>query len=186
MYGNQNSIMKKTILNKLQVLDVKLENLLEDLQAHSHEALNQKPSADSWSAVQVMYHLMLSEKYSLQYCKKKLGFKPTLEKAGIGAKLRSLFVQGYLLLPLKAKAPKAVASPMLPEEGDLVSIAKKWRAQRRELEDFFNSLPAEYLDKEVYKHPMVGRLSFIGMLDFIGAHFKSHQKQIFRTILKYL
>ena len=174
--------MKESILKKLHALNAKLENLLEDLQAYSHEALNHKPSADSWSSAQVMYHLMLSENYSLQYCKKKLGFKPTLKKAGIGAKVRSLIVQGYLLSPIKVKAPKAVASPMLPEEGDLVSIAKKWRTQRRELEDFFNSLPAEYLDKEVYKHPLGGRLSLAGMIDFLDAHFVNHKKQIFRTI----
>ena len=174
--------MKETISKKLHILNVKLENLLDDLEAYSHEALNNKPSVDSWSAAQVMYHLMLSENYALQYCKKKLGFKPTLKKAGIGAKVRSLIVQGYLLSPIKVKAPKAVASPMLPKEGDLISIAKKWREQRREMGDFLNSIPVEYLDKEVYKHPLGGRLSLAGMIDFLDAHFQNHKKQIFKAI----
>lgn len=174
--------MKETILNKLHALNAKLENLLDDLQAYSHETLNHKPSSDSWSTAQIMYHLMLSENYSLQYCKKKLSFKPTLKKAGIRAKVRSLIVQGYLLSPIKVKAPKAVASPMLPKEGDLISIAKKWREQRSEMEGFFSSLPVEYLDKEIYKHPLGGRLSLEGMIDFLDAHFQNHKKQIFKAI----
>ena len=45
-----------------------------------------------------------------------------------------------------------------------------------------DSLPNEYLNKLVYKHPSVGRLTLKQMLTFFRTHINRHEKQINRLI----
>jgi hypothetical protein len=127
-------------------------------------------------------HLLLSEKYSLQYCEKKLSFDPSLPKAGLAAAVRALFVKAYLLLPLKVKAPALISTSALPKEDDLANIKTQYQAQRQLLRTFLEQLEEGYLDREVYKHPFAGRLSFSGMFSFLTAHFRHHRKQIYRAL----
>jgi hypothetical protein len=47
---------------------------------------------------------------------------------------------------------------------------------------FLDNLPAEYADKEVYRHPFAGRMSLAGMLSFFEAHFINHRRQLYRAL----
>lgn len=173
---------RQELLHKLQGLDHELQQLLDQLRPYSHEVLNQSPKPGAWSAMQVLHHVKLSEFYSQQYCEKKLSFEPQLKQAGWLENVRAKLVVGYLRAPFRVKAPKAIAGPALPEESQLSAIETEWKAQRKSLAQFMAKLPDQYLDKAVYKHPMGGRLSFMGMLDFFQAHFRRHQQQIWRSI----
>lgn len=174
--------MRAAILDQLTVLDKELEELLTELAAYSKEQLNRQPAPDSWSATQVLHHLLLSEKYSRQYCEKKLSFKPDLPKAGLMTAARTQFVKWYLFLPLKVKAPAMISSSALPEEDELSNIVAQFTAQRKQLRTYLEQVEEQYLDREVYKHPFAGRLSLGGMLNFFQAHFRHHRKQIYRAL----
>lgn len=167
---------------QLAKVNADLDQLFADLEKYSTEKLCKKPTPDAWSAIQVMHHLRLSEKYSLAYCEKKLSFKPKLKKAGILAAGRAVIVDLYLSSPFKFKAPAAISGDATPNSGDLATIKKEWKRERDRLEKFINDLPAEYADKEVYKHPFGGRMSIKGMLQFFESHFRNHRKQIFRAL----
>ncbi len=175
-------MMSPVIEKKLGKLDRQLETLFSYLSAFSNQEFNRHPAPDSWSAAQVMHHLMLSEKLSLNYCKKKLSFNPQLKKAGILTILRSNFVQLYLLSPLKFKAPKGVDSTALPESDTIDNVSAQWRSQRKQLHGFFIEVPENILDKQLYKHPVGGRLSLKGMLDFFDTHFQHHLPQIRKAL----
>jgi len=54
--------------------------------------------------------------------------------------------------------------------------------ERKDLYEFIDSVSEDYIDKEVYKHPLGGRLSLTGMLEFFDSHFDHHSKQIFRAL----
>ena len=168
--------------NQLKQLDTKLNKLFADLENYSTEQLCKKPAPDSWSAIQILHHLIMSEKYSRMYCEKKLSFKPKLKKAGISASLRAKFVNFYLNSPLKAPAPKQISGPHLPTEDTLDNVREIWLAERVNLAKFIHNLPQEYADKEVYKHPLGGRLSINGMMQFFDSHFINHEKQIYRAL----
>ena len=174
--------MRAELHKRLQDLDVKLDELIEHASKYSEEAINKAPAPGKWSATQIMNHLILSEKLSLAYCKKKLSFSPDLKKAGVAAKLRSLFVKYYLLSPLKFKAPKGIQTKDLPDHDTLFSIAQKWKEVRKEISSFIDEVPDVYLDKEVYKHPFGGRLSLLGLFEFFNAHFKNHYRQILAAL----
>ncbi|MBX2871143.1 MAG: DinB family protein [Saprospiraceae bacterium] len=170
------------LITQLQGLDSELNELLKSLSTYSHEALNKNPKEGAWSATQVLHHVKLAEYYSLKYCEKKLSFNPELGKVGWQEHLRGKLVKWYLQAPLKVKAPTIMSGSALPAESELSDIESEWKDQRKHLKKFFEDLPEEHIDKAVYKHPFGGRLSFGGMLAFYQAHFRRHQKQIWRTI----
>ena len=175
---------RSLLFAKLQRLDKELDDLLTSLGNYSHEALNQSPKEGAWSATQVLHHVKLAEYYSLKYCEKKLSFKPELGKVGWREYLRGTLVKWYLQIPLKVNAPANMSGTALPAESHLAEIEAEWKGLRKELYKFLEDLSEDYIDKAVYKHPFGGRLSFAGMLDFYQAHFRRHQRQIWRTLPK--
>lgn len=173
--------MDHKVQQKLDQLDKDLRLLLTDLDGYAEQKLNLKPNADAWSVFQVMHHLILSEQTSLRYIQKKLSFNPELKKAGIMAGMRHLFLKNYLKYPLKVKAPTLV-SDSIPEQSTFWEVAKSWKNERQALRTLLNTLPPEIYSKEIYKHPMTGKVTLAAMLDFFQAHFDRHKKQIHRTL----
>ena len=174
--------MKNKALKKLDKLDESLNQLLSDLDSYTNEQLNQRPENGGWSVTQILNHLILSEKGSIAYCNKKLSFNPKLKSAGLVSELRLKVIQTYMSLPLKVKAPSIVGTEALPPTDDLDNLKALWKKHRSDVQEFINTLPDEYLKKEIYKHPMGFRLSLVGMLGFFEAHFKTHQKQVYNAI----
>ncbi len=176
--------MKRKLEKRFKQLDVRLLQLLEDLKGYNDEQLNRPPRPGKWSPVQVMQHLMLSEHYGHAYLKKKLSFNPTLRKAGLMAGLRASAVHAYLKLPFSFKAPKVVSTEQLESNVPFWELAKRWKDQRSDLKTYLLSLPDDTLRREIYKHPMGGRLSAAGMLGFFAQHFDRHEKQIKKALRK--
>ncbi|MFN7117073.1 MAG: DinB family protein [Saprospiraceae bacterium] len=174
--------MNQKISAQLQQIDTKLNKLLSDLQQYSDEKLNHKPTPESWSVVQVLQHLMLVENASAKYVQKKLSYNPKLSKVNLGTAWRMLILKSYNWLPIKLKAPSYVNENNFAEQAVLADVAAKWQEQRRQLRDYLATLPDTIYDKEVYKHPLAGRLSLNGMLQFYEGHFDRHYKQIQRLL----
>ena len=170
------------LTEQLTELDAQLTALFKEMEGYTEAQLNAKPSENAWSATQVMHHLMLSEKYSVQYCRKKLSFNPKLKKANWRTNLSYYLLDFYLWLPVKIGAPKMIATPMLPVHSTLPDIKKEWAILRKDLHLFIKETPAELFDKELYKHPLIGRMTIGGMVHFFQGHFKRHHRQIKRTL----
>lgn len=170
--------MNKKIERQFQHLDAKLANLLADLEPYSTDQLQRKPTPTAWSVIQVLQHLLLVEQVSTKYVQKKLSFHPTLKDANLLTALRVQAAYVYNFLPIKLKAPSYVDDSNFSNEVLLSDIAVQWQNQRRQLHDYLSALPETIFQKEVYKNPVVGRLSLYGMLQFFEGHFDRHHKQI--------
>ncbi|RME93152.1 MAG: DinB family protein [Bacteroidetes bacterium] len=173
---------KAHVLHKLDALDEALDSFFSTLGKYSEDQLNAPPQAGGWSALQAAHHLMLAEKYALQYCEKKLSFDPQLIQAGLGTRLRSFLVRHYDSFPIKFKAPKLVGAAALPNWSSLADLQQQWRQQRAQLRAFLLSQPEARFGEEVFKHPFAGRLDFAGMLDFFWGHFQRHRLQALRAL----
>lgn len=173
---------KTATLKELDQIDQALQRHLGRWGQYSDEQLNQRPPDGGWSPIQVMHHLILAEGGSLGYLKKKLGFKPQLNKVGISDRFRALMLRFYLSLPVKFKAPKVVGDEVLPDHADFAETKADWLGVRTELRDYLNTLPEEHFSKSLYKHPFAGRMSLRGMLQFFGSHVERHAAQIERTL----
>ncbi len=175
--------MDSKLRNQLDLLDAELNKLLEELRNYRESDLNRRPKPGAWSPLQVMQHLMRSEELSQAYVTKKLSFNPTLRNKSIASSFRSAAVNLYLSSPFKFKAPDAIGDNALPEGSSFWEVVKQWTNQRQALADFLENIPAEYRNKEVYKHPVGGRLTLDQMLEFFHAHFRRHRKQIRKALI---
>jgi DinB superfamily len=175
--------MSDNILNQLNLHYGRVEQLLDSLKDYDDAALNRKPAPGSWSAIQTLHHLILSEELSLAYVQKKLGFQQDgFEKAGIASWGRSVLVWFFLNLPFKLKAPPGVGPEALPEQATLAATRARWEAIQKRWLDFFRALPAGLENRVVYKHPVSGRLSWGGMIGFFRQHRARHSGQIWRAL----
>lgn len=179
-------ILKPSLQKRLDRMDTELADLFEVLNKYSDDDLNWKPKADQWSVLQVMVHLMKAEAGSQAYVEKKLSSGHShLSKAGILAGSRKHIMNCILRFPFKIKAPKGFGTENLPDRSSFWDLVKQWKKQREDLRNYLASLPNEALSKEIYKHPVAGRMSVNGMLSFFEVHFKRHRKQIDRVLQNY-
>lgn len=174
---------KKTKIH-LKNLDQKLTNLLRDLKNYSDAKLNEQPSSNEWSVLQIMQHLMKAESGSVMYVKKKLSFEPELAEAGVLSSFRSVFLNIALSSPIKIKAPAQISGEALSTDFTFWEVAKQWKMQRKELAIYLESLPEDFYRKDLYKHPLSGKMTLAGMLSFFNKHVDRHTRQIQRTLKK--
>jgi hypothetical protein len=162
-------------------LEISRQALFEKIDSIDDDLVNFKPDLHSWSIVQVCHHLILSEELSLQYLNKKLQYKSPIAQAGIWAFLRSSLTNYALQLPIRYRAPKRVSE--FPENLDWNNLKSRWVAVRIGMQECLEKIPEEYVNKLVYKHPSIGRLTIDQMLTFFKNHIFRHEKQIDRLII---
>ncbi len=173
---------KDILLRKKAVYEQKVAALLHSLAPYGDERLNRSPASGHWSAMQVLHHLILVELLALRYVQKKLSFQPKLEKAGLPEWFRLVGLSIYLRTPLKFRAPDAVGEQHLPAFASLEETRRQWQEVHTAWHTFLEAMPEEHLDRAVFRHPLVGRLSWTGTFAFFKAHLDRHRKQLWRTL----
>jgi hypothetical protein len=174
--------MNAKIDAKLQQLDAELEQLLKTLLKNPHEKLAQKPGPGRWSVYEVMQHLMLAEGGGYRYLSKKTLSMKLPARAGLGSWFRRTLTKTYLNTSFKFKAPAAAAEEAFKTVDSFAQISGEWQQNRSNMRKLLESLPVGWDQVQAYKHPVGGRMSLMGMLDFWEAHFRRHKKQIERTL----
>lgn len=155
--------------------------LLALVETVDNHVLNQQPSSEKWSTLQILTHLYISEKLSLAYIKKKsLGIN-NLGNAGIVQSLLMIVLKISQRLPFKFKAPKVVVENTL-ETMPLEELRERWSLLRLELKALLENLPPAHIHKLVYKHPVAGRLSLPQAIVFFAEHIHHHVPQIKRIL----
>lgn len=170
--------MNKKLQQEFDALEksrIELFNILDKLDASS---MNKQPDASSWSVVQVMDHLTLAEHNSLLYMKKKLSVTDKFKKSNLNTLWRLFLLKAALNLPMKWKAPKIVADARNEKNYEQAKAA--WIEVRNGLRDLLEQFPEQYLDSEIFKHPLAGKFTVVQALSFMHTHFNHHLKQIDR------
>lgn len=152
------------------------DHLLDDLAGWDIEILQKKPDEMRWSVVQIVNHLILVERMSLVYIKKKY---PAINELGEEGLKQKLAMKGMKLAQRstkKFKAPSAVGQPQ--NEDDLEQLKVEWTKAQGDLKVFLEDYPDKYLKKLLFKHPFVGRLSLAQMMKVNLYHMVRHKSQI--------
>ena len=165
----------KPIFDRLQKSMI---DLLEEVKDQPDSVLNTPPENGGWSVLQVMYHMVLVEEQSMIYVKKKLSFGEEIPNAGLKGYFRWMYLKNMSRIPFKVDAPATVNESSMPEEIRFWELLKKWKDSRAELEEFLDDLPSDLLKAELFKHPMVGKMTLKSMLYFFELHFKRHRRQL--------
>ncbi len=173
---------KSETQQQFQKIEEERNAFLNELSKISNEALNKKSSQNAWSVLEVVEHLIKSEHYSLKYIEKKMSFNPSFETSGMKTSFRYFVLKVSMWSPFSIKAPVAVSQ--FSSDSDFEDLKSKWGNEREKLKLFLEFFSSDLLDKEVYKHPAVGKITIPQMLKFFSLHFNRHKKQVFRTLEK--
>ncbi|MEX2410811.1 MAG: DinB family protein, partial [Candidatus Paceibacterota bacterium] len=96
--------MKQKTTRAFKNLETQKKELISLYDSLSAEQRAFRPEPDSWNLLQVMRHIVTSERLSLAYIQRKVSSKANIPKAGIGSLARFLILQLAFYLPLKFKA----------------------------------------------------------------------------------
>ena len=166
---------------KLEQLERATEHLLASAAALGPDS-SKAPAPGSWSANQVVHHLLFIEGNIVQYIQKKMHAEEMLPKVGLLTRLRARVVRLLLRLPgFRYKAPRGVATltnagnlPGLPE------LRQTWDTTRRQLERVLNEFPGRLLNRAIFPHPRSGRITIYQVMEFLLDHLLHHQQQLAR------
>lgn len=167
---------------QLLQLNKELDSLLTYLSLFPSEKLQQRPSPNAWSVMEILQHVMLAEKLSVAYVGKKIQHPKGLKKAGMIERCRLMLLRFFLYAPLKFKAPSMVAEQHFNSQTDLDTLANNWRSIRATMASLLEEFPPELLGTNIYRHALAGRLTLDGMFLFFEGHFRRHRKQIEKTL----
>lgn len=170
--------MRKKLENKIEIIEGLKNDIINNFDLLTPNQLSFKPSANKWSLVQVIEHLMLAETSSLNYVNKKILDPTTLLDKTFTSKFRALLLKIFFALPIKVKRRPKVVSPT--DSPDYQNVLLRWNIARNALRQFIDEQSEEILGKLIYKHPFAGRLNAYQMLCFFEDHIKHHQKQMNR------
>lgn len=152
--------------------------LLSELEGMSPEQLSVSQN-ESWSAIQVIEHIIWSETGTLGYMKKKTssgweGLSLTSDEEN----LKSSMLNARLVSEEKYKAPAILPDPEGKKSID--ELVAEWNLLREDLSKFINGLDENFYDRLVFKQPIAGPLNLFQTLQFLNHHLRHHIPQIKR------
>ncbi len=168
--------MEKRLALPFGRLESRRQALLSQLAGLEASQLNRQPGPGRWSITQILCHLISSEELSLGYVRKKMLAPERLRDAGIAGWLRLAALVAALRAPKRFKAPHATAR--VPEAEEPALTRRRWDEVRDGWRELLESLPPELVDKALFRHPFVGRMSLPQALRFMGEHLRHHVKQV--------
>ena len=173
--------MSSRLLRALSRLERQTRSLLDQLCTWSPEQLRFRPSPTSWSALELIEHLMFAERAVLQMMRGNLGEGRDVTMID---RFRSVVVLGMMALPLRFKVPDAV-NQISPSKvsSNLLSLRDSWRDERRVLAEFLGALSIRDRKSGIFRHPAGGWTTAGGALLFLRLHLWHHTYQ-FRRLRK--
>lgn len=170
-------MIPQNVQERWETLEEEQQQLIKTLSKYSNERLNQKPADGGWSPMEVIQHLIVAEKGSFSYIQKKLSFNPKFKKVGLLQDLKSGLYTLLFRMPIKVKAPiKSLTE--FPAFSDFEETIEKWNASRVDFKNLLNNFDDSLWDKQVFNHPVIGRISMNHTVAFFYEHQRRHIKQI--------
>lgn len=174
--------------DKLRKQLTRLENsrlqLKNKVAAISPEHINESVIDNHWTLGQVLYHLYLVDRLTLQAMQERVKEGKVTSKISLKHKWRALLLKIALRLPLKFRAPSSVEKG-IPDKVVFDELMLDWQKTREELKNFIEQLPTDSYDMKIFRHPRIGMINLYQTLAFIQDHFDHHLPQIKNLLSKY-
>lgn len=168
--------MHKKLKNRFAHLQNLLGQYDQEIQNISHEDANKVPPTGGWTIAEVVYHMTVVEKRIIQYIQRKLEKPSESKNAGIRSFYRAALLRYALRSKRKFRAPKVLDNPQGPY--DTAQLMNEWRSSRAILEKMFNEVADADIGRELFKHPVVGKINLKQTLGFMADHKQRHLQQI--------
>jgi hypothetical protein len=166
--------MISELRDKLEIYDQHRLALLDDLERLSDEQLRRKPGPDNWSLLEIVQHMVLSEREVLQDLPESKEL--TARKRGFRARLSYAVVLAVLRWNIPAPVP---SDGMVPDGNTSLSeLRHQWEENLSWLRDYLDTLRPEDLQRAVFRHPIAGPMTVAQTIDMAKLHFDVHFRQI--------
>lgn len=170
--------MNKNLIARIDDLEDLRKQIVSQYDAYTQNQLTFKPEPGHWNLLQVLDHIVTSEKMSAIYIKRQLNGKKYPPPPGVKSRFRYVMLKLALKLPFRYKAPSIVDST--GKTPDLHNLQENWKTIRGEIRAIIENTDEELLKLGVYKHPRTGLLDMEKALDFLDLHIRHHKKQMDR------
>lgn len=164
---------------RLERLEKARREVLSRLSGIDESTLNRCPADDAWSVIQVLHHVILVEELSIGYIERKRT-DTTAGRAGLKERVRSWMLRVAMRSPLRFDAPSV--STDLPARDSLDDVASRWEEVRTRIRRTLEEIPADAVDRAIYRHPVIGVMSLDQAVRFLEDHLAHHERQIDRTL----
>ena len=163
-----NALMSEAHIAKFEQLEVQRQKISSLLDAFTSDQLEFKPNPDHWNLLQVLDHIVTSEKMSAIYIKRQLNGKKYPPAPGWKSSFRYGLLKAAFKMPFKYKAPSIVDSTGKTPE--LNQLQDSWKTIRQELRTIIENTDEELLELGIYEHPRAGLLNMEQALNFLDIH----------------
>ncbi len=170
--------MESRYLPAFKRLERKKADLLRLLHGWPAVDLARQPSPGSWTALEVLDHLLKTEMAVRHSCERNL--KSRANVVTVAEKAKAIAFLLMLRTPVRVKVPEE-ASFVLPEApASLEFLMTSWDAERLKLGGLLGTTAQNAGNVGVMRHPATGWLGMDHALAFLSVHLRHHQYQLRR------
>lgn len=175
--GNTGAATRRVLASYSQ-LERSTQQMLALLAGWTPDQLQFRPQPGAWSALDVIEHLMLTEKSVLEGMQRNVGKGHAVT---VGGRCRSAMVLAVMGLPTRVKVPASVTF-VLPSAAstNLPAAAASWERDREQFTHFLEGLSNAQCKEGLFKHPIGGWATAAGAVLFLRAHQRHHRYQLSR------
>lgn len=173
-----NISINEDLIGRIDQLEELRKEIVSQYNSYTTDQLTFKPDPGHWNLLQILDHIVTSEKMSAIYIKRQLNRKKYPPLPGVKSRYRYALLKLALKLPFSYKAPSIVDST--DKTPDLNILQESWKTIRDEIHSIIENTDEELLQLGVYQHHSAGLLNMENTLDFLDIHIRHHQKQMVR------
>jgi len=174
MVGKNSMTIISQLQDQLEIYDRQRNALLNDLERLDEEEIRRKSGPDAWSLVEIVQHLVLSEREVLDNLPEPKIL--TAKKRGV----RHLVSYALVLAVLRWNIPAPVPSDGMVPDGNtsLSELHHQWDENLTWLRDYVNTLRPVDVGRAVFRHPIAGPMTIGQTIRLATLHFDVHFRQI--------
>lgn len=168
--------MNAAIERLLQQIQERRSALLAEIALLSPEAQQWRGQPNSWSALDILEHLVLAEQYvlgDLSTASERVGQSLTTAE-----RFKSVAVWVVLRFGIRARVPARAMKPVGGATFD--ELRQRWDAKHEQLTVFASGLTGSALRRRIFRHPIAGPMHTEQALRMMYAHMGTHQRQLAR------
>ncbi|MFO7448125.1 MAG: DinB family protein [Ignavibacteriaceae bacterium] len=167
---------------KLQSLYDSIEterlDITEQVKKLPDKELNRKPAEGKWSVLQIIFHLVKTEKIAVISIQKGIQKKEKHAAWTLRSLINNALLNIILKTPVKIKAPPIVAK--VPDTYNLNELLVQWEKSGKALKETAEEFTPELMEINVFPHSYLGDMNITKTFKFILEHLKHHKRQIYK------
>jgi len=170
--------MNSELENLLAQTEEQKSKFLSEIDSWPEQSLHTAPEGH-WNALQIIDHIMMSERGVLGYMMKKTssGWE-TIEATNEEHDRMSQALNERLQGREQYKIPAVLTEPVVIQSYE--AICMNWSELRNKMNAFMQSLDEEFYHRQIFNQPAAGKLNLYQTLHFLMNHIHHHMYQLER------